>query len=269
MKRYAGQLYKEIRQKPKGDNVNGRTFTGDKWIIQHTINRLNENRSELVGIVGDTGTGKSYIAMQYANQISQRFNRQFTADHVVFNTLDFMKLVNSDIPKGSVIIYDDAGLGISNKRWYEEEVKIFGRVIQSFRYKQIITVLTVPDISFIVKEARVLLSMLLQTDPKVQGVVYPKLPIKPRNYTVERARIYYGFPRVMINGKKYKIDMLKFDLPPMDLVNEYEIKKENYVKKYYNEFVKELEKKEKNKGKKGKRKMNAKSLANLKQNKKD
>ena len=268
MKRYAGQSRQRQPSNINGQNFNGRFFTGDKWAITHTMNRLKENRTELVCIVGDTGTGKSYIGLQYANEVEKRFNRTFTADHVVFNTLDFMKLVNSDsLPKGSVILYDDAGLGISSKQWWEEEVKVFGRVIQSYRYKQIITVITVPDISFIVKEARVLLSLLLQTDPRVQGIVYPKLPIKPRNYSLERSRVYYGFPRVIYNGVKYKIDMLKFDLPPSNLIADYEAKKESHIRAYYAGFEKELEKREKKRNLGHKKNMSPNQLANLKQNK--
>jgi len=42
----------------------------------------------------------------------------FSADRIVFNGQELMNLINSDkLKKGSVVIFEEAGIGMSSKNW--------------------------------------------------------------------------------------------------------------------------------------------------------
>jgi hypothetical protein len=238
------------------------TFTsGTQWLQKFVKYKLKRNQSILALWVGETGTGKSYSAISCAIKIDPSFN----VDRIVFDTKSFLHLINSGLPKGSVIIYDDAGLGISNKDWYNEQVKVFGKVVQSYRVKQIITFITTPDISFIENQSRTLLNLLMQSDPIEQGTFYPKKPYKPRNYTLKSGNTYYVYPRFFRrdrygNVEKVVVSKIHFPLPPNDIIKEYEEKKRAFIDKFYYDAETKLADDEKPKPK---RKMNPNSLANL------
>ena len=230
------------------------------WFTGYIRYKLNKNQSILALWVGDTGTGKSYSSISAALRVDKDFN----IDRIVFDTKSFMNLINSGLPKGSVVIYDDAGIGISNKDWYKEQVKVFGKVVQTFRSKQIITFITTPDMSFIENQSRSLLNLLMQSDPVKQGLFYPKVPYKPRNYSFHHYNIYYAYPRYTVltaSGKEIKVMVknIQFPMPTDYIVEQYEQKKQEHMDKYY-ESAEEMLKSE---GKE-KRGMNPNSLLNLK-----
>lgn len=242
------------------------TFTsGTQWLQKFVKYKLKRNQSILALWVGETGTGKSYSAISCAIKIDPSFN----VDRIVFDTKSFLHLINSGLPKGSVIIYDDAGLGISNKDWYNEQVKVFGKVVQSYRVKQIITFITTPDISFIENQSRTLLNLLMQSDPIKQGTFYPKIPYKPRNYSLKSGNTYYIYPRTLMRDEKNnliktRIQKIQIPLPPEPIVEAYEKKKEGYIDEYYKKAEAEIDQML---NPKPKHVMNPNSLKNLKQNK--
>ena len=45
-----------------------------------------------------------------------------STDHVVFKTQDLVRLVNSDLPKRSVIVYDDAGIPKPAREWQDDNI---------------------------------------------------------------------------------------------------------------------------------------------------
>lgn len=235
-------------------------ITPPNWFVQYVKYKLRRNQSILALWVGDTGTGKSYSSISAALKIDKLFN----IDRIVFDTKSFMNIINSGLPKGSVLIYDDAGVGISNKDWYKEQVKLFGKVVQTFRSKQIITFITTPDISFIENQSRVLLNLLMQSDPMIQGLFYPKVPYKPRNYSYRNANIYYAYPRFLIYdnkgvARKAVLRQIRFPMPPAEIAQQYEEKKQKHMDLFYQDVEKIL-----NTPEKGKKGVNPKSLLNLK-----
>ena len=76
--------------------------------------------------MGPTGSGKSYGAIRLA----ERIDPNFSVNRIVFTVKDFIHLMNQGLPKGSVIVFDDAGLGINSREWQSLPSKIFGMLTQ-------------------------------------------------------------------------------------------------------------------------------------------
>ena len=202
------------------------------WLPKWIRNRIKKNRNLIALFVGDTGSGKSLSSIRLAEKIDPAFN----VDRIVFTVKDFLALVNSGLPKGSVIIFDDAGLGINARLWQEVSARIFGMLTQGFRYKQIITFITVPDESFIEKQSRKLVHIRFEATD-VQGLMKPKL-LSRNPFDPDRPLAKY--PRIQRGMAEITVKLVKFKLPSDELREKYEAKKKEYMEKRFKEFQEEL-----------------------------
>jgi uncharacterized Zn finger protein (UPF0148 family) len=205
---------------------------GSVWLLQWIRNRIKKNKNLIALFIGDTGSGKSLSSIRLA----ERIDPSFSLERIVFTVEEFLKLVNSDLPKGSVIVFDDAGLGINARLWQETSAIIFGMLTQGFRYKQIITFLTVPDETFIERQSRKLVHIRFEATD-VQGLM--KMKLLSRN-TFDPERPLAKFPRIHRGRKEIAVKMVKFQLPSQELLEKYEPKKEQYMETRFNEFDEEL-----------------------------
>lgn len=207
------------------------------WLLPFLKRRLEQNRSANIVCTGDTGSGKSYSALSLGEEIDQGF----TVERVVFTPLDFIRLVNSNLPKGSVVLFDDAGLGIPAREWADIGPKIFGKLYQGFRFKNLISIITVPDLDFIESQSRRLMHILLEATD-TQGIMKPFRPYKPFRGS---DKLGFKYPTMKKNGKEVKVKTAKFHLPSKELVQAYEDKKKEWMEKSFREFEEELDFQEK------------------------
>ena len=202
------------------------------WLLRWIRNRIKKNRNLIALFIGDTGSGKSLSSIRLAETVDPNFN----VDRIVFTVKDFLALVNSGLPPGSVIIFDDAGLGINARLWQEVSARIFGMLTQGFRYKQIITFITVPDESFIERQSRKLVHIRFEASD-VQGMMKPKL-LSRNPFDPDRPLAKY--PRISRGVSKITVKLVKFKLPSDELREKYEAKKKEYMEKRFKEFQDEL-----------------------------
>jgi len=131
--------------------------------LWRVFSRLNyEDKNVLMLIVGETGIGKSISGISIAKKIditpigNGKYEENFVVEadnrgipspetRVVFSARDFMRLVKSNIPKGSVIVWDEAGIENDNTSWYEKKSKLIKYVMQTFRKRNYLLIMTVPD----------------------------------------------------------------------------------------------------------------------------
>ena len=234
-----------------GDNVD--------VIVRWTKQRIRENRNCSMLFSGETGSGKSYSAIALAEKLDPGFN----VNRIVFNVEDFLKLSTSNLPKGSVIIFDDAGVGASNKEWNSLSGRIIGKFSQNSRYLNLINIYTVPSLNYIEKQSRELINLYFEST-KIQGdakVFHP--------FRVFRGADTLGFkyPKLWIGNIPITISKLHFNLASRDLLEAYENAKQTYMNRVNKEFLHEIqeaqrEKKEKLNKKNGKGKGDNKKETN-------
>lgn len=218
---------------PEGSKETPDIFKNSVWLLQWFYRRIKKNRNAIALFIGDTGSGKSYGAIRLAERVDPGFG----ADRIVFTVKDFLTLVNADLPKGSVIIFDDAGLGINARLWQEESARIFGMLTQGFRYKQILTFITVPDESFIERQSRKLVHIRFEATD-TQGIMKPKL-MSRNSFDPDRPLTKY--PVIRRGRTPITIKTVKLQLPTQSLAEEYERRKNAYMEKRFKEFQEELE----------------------------
>lgn len=198
------------------------------WIAR----RIQENRNANLMFVGDTGSGKSYAAIYLGEQVDPNFS----VDRIVFTTKDFIHLVNSNLPKGSYVIYDDAGLGIPAREWQSTSSKVFGLLFQGFRYKNLISAITVPDTSFIERQSRVLMHIMFESTGK-HGIMKPFFPF---HLVRGDDMLSWKHPLIFRQGRKIKVTTQLFKLASPELLKAYEEKKQAYMEERNRKFEDDL-----------------------------
>ncbi|MHB8544870.1 MAG: P-loop NTPase family protein [Leptospirales bacterium] len=221
-----------MSEEQKNEGGNNNPMENSVWLLQWIRNRIKKNRNLIALFVGDTGSGKSYSAIRLA----ERVDPTFSADRIVFTVKDLLALVNSGLPKGAVIVFDDAGLGINARLWQEMSARIFGMLTQGFRYKHILIFITVPDESFIERQSRRLVHIRFESTD-VQGMM--KMKLLSRN-VFDPERPLAKFPKIRRGISEIKVMMVKFRLPSKELAEKYETKKNEYMESKFREFQEQL-----------------------------
>ena len=176
-------------------------------------------------------------------------------------------VVDGDLKRGNSVILDDAGVFMNARDWQTVQNKAISIVAQSFRYRNLITFITVPKWNYIDAQTRGLINIFFEAT-KEQGVFKVKLP-EPNPF--RRGEDFLVYPRVQVPNKGLRaktitVKTVKFNLPPQWLIDSYEQKRDLEIKKKQREVQKILHsigEKDTDKDR-PKRRMNPNSLKNLK-----
>jgi len=170
-------------------------------------------------------SGKSFTALRLCMEI----DKNFTIDNVVFSTREFMELLHSGkLKPGSMILWDEAGVGIATRDWYSMLNKSLNYVLQTWGHQSIGLILTVPDFSMVDSQTRKLVNMHFKTMKLVRSRNITRL--KPYFLTpMEKSETKRVRPRYDIGGKKLDIEYIEVKKPPTIMVNQYLKKKEAFT----------------------------------------
>ena len=212
----------------------------EPWILRRLDPKVEENAILLV--VGQTGAGKSLSSISLAFDIAAATGRKFDLDHVVFTIQDVLRLVyhtDPPLPRGSVLIFDDAGANANARDWRSQANTILAKMAQTFRYMGIMLILTVPDMSFIDVQVRKsihakLISVVNESGENEKGTF--KIQV---NLQDDEGNIEFGPPRLMpedfgdlpfkIATDNLTLESIHFDLPPEPLIEPYKRKKQEFL----------------------------------------
>lgn len=197
------------------------------YTIQWVRSRFKANQNWLCTIVGGTGTGKSYSALAIAKAIDPTFN----SSRVVFTPQEFVKIITEgNLKSGQMVIYDEAGIGLDSRSWFSIQNKALNYILQTFRRDNVGVILTVPDLTFIDKNARKLMHTLIETQKLRRKS--KRAYVKWFNLSVAKRhdKIYFLYPKyVDSTGKMTTINHVRIKMPPQDLIADYEIRKKEFV----------------------------------------
>lgn len=206
-----------------------------KFIKRVRARMVIQNKNWLAIICGETGSGKSYSALSLGKLIG---GEVFT----VFYPKQFLELLNSGrLSKGDVIIFDEAGVGMSSREWYSIQNKLLGAVLQTFRNLNVAVIFTTPNLSFIDVQARKLFHCYFETSYLDYDAEEAHLKVYDIQVNSRFDKTYYKRP-VFQDEEERIITMshLILDKPPEDIVNRYEAVKTEYTKSIYKKALEGL-----------------------------
>jgi len=211
--------------------------TDDSYnLIKKIHNRLHKKeKSMIIVIVGEPGSGKSWAALRLAELIDPNFN----ADQVAFYKSQFMGLMKETdkYPPGSAFVFDDAGVEYSNRKFHDNLNINF--LLQTIRYRRFAFIITVPIFDFIDKQGRMLCQAkfrMMDVDRKHR--ISTMIPYVQSNDGFGFTKT--GFP--LLNGML--ISEVKVKVPSCRLRKDYEAKAKEFkdqigIRNYAIEKVKE------------------------------
>lgn len=215
------------------ESISARIFRTEVW------RRANiENEHFVCTIVGREGSGKSGTALSIAESLDPGFH----AGRVCFKPADMLRLINSDkTSKGSVIIMDEAGVGMGARSWYDSSQIKLNKTLQTVRDDNQILFLTLPALSELDSQTINRLHAYMEMTTVDEGTtarfkfkfLYPQRG--PSGQTYEE------YPRRRINGRRCKITRLSATPPSEELWDRYNERKSEFKADLYEETIDELE----------------------------
>lgn len=196
------------------------------WIA-YIKGRIANNKNFISFIGGPTGSGKSYASLS----IAQLINPDFSIDNCVFTGAELMALVNSGkLRKGSVIIFEEAGIELSNRNWYSVMNKMLNFLLQTFRHRNFILILNSPYMDFVDAATRKLFHAEITTVKidfeKELTVLKPQII----QYNSRYKKFYYKYLRVGLPGKGLgAVKNWSVPKPTEELLKAYEEKKKAFT----------------------------------------
>lgn len=199
-------------------------------IVRYIRKRITQNKNFIGMITGQTGSGKSYSAMAIAEMLNEDFN----ISRLVFKGKDLMRIINlgeHHYRKGVVIIWDEAGIDLSNRNWYSITNKVLSFLVQTFRHKNFILFFTVPYADFVDSATKKLFHSEFETCGIDTGKQTVALKPKFLQYNSERKKWYRKYLKVKVksSGKRVKIRRWNVPKPSQALIDEYEKKKNSFT----------------------------------------
>lgn len=196
-------------------------------------------------MVGGPGSGKSIGALKYQDCISRD---GYNPDLIIFQPRELLELLTGTggyrLRRGDVVVFEEAGLSISNKRWYAEANVIMSQILQSFRYRNLGLFLTVPSTGYIDPSLRnQFLSRqhcIKVNHRKETGVLrfYESThnPIFSKTYNKHR--------REFRNGEWVVLNHYHVNRPRRKAIREYESMKHDYLTEFYEQRLKDIKEEE-------------------------
>jgi len=246
-----------IKKENKFETVYG--FTLDSKFQLYITDNFTETKN----------SGKSITALNLARAIditplgNGKFKRNFIIKalpngkpipqtRVVFGPSDFLRLVKSGLPRGSVIVWDEAGIGNDAVSWQDKKSRLIKHIMQTFRSRNYGLFMTVPDKESITLSTRRLVHCYIDVTKRDDTHAYLDIRWLNRVRGNEKTETYYKYPvfKDPLTGKLKKI--IRYKVPKIDpaIEKEYNKIKDTVLQNMYEYYQKEMEFMEKELGEK-------------------
>jgi hypothetical protein len=190
----------------------------EKGFIALTVGRPQSGKSMF------TGTLCRYLDPTFFDNMEER---------IVYEANDFMKILNKIKERGEIgraIMWDEAGVGIPSRQWYDISNKAISFCIQVMGIYRPFIFFVTQDVSYIDSQPRKLINTLFEVSRSNKK--YSR--VKSYNIAVDRRRgkAYYRYPLMRTQDKmELIIEGFKFTKPCKEFIDRYLRHSEPYKNK--------------------------------------
>ncbi len=129
-----------------------KTNSWARWMVGRV---MRQNKNNLIGLVGPTGSGKTYTGISIAEIMSGMSGVHFGIEHIVFSLRELMDLINGGtLRKGSTIIFDEPQASISSRDFQADANKVFNLLLSTFRHRNLTLIFCTPFEKLLDKNTR-------------------------------------------------------------------------------------------------------------------
>ena len=211
----------------------------EKLFYKRNYARLHDkNKNELIVIVGDPGSGKSYAGLRQGEILT---DLRFSINDCKFLPSEFMQRI-ATAGKYSVVMLDDSGIALNARDFMSKSNKLISLALESCRFKNQTLILTVPDLMMIDINARRLMNELFWMKYIVRSEGYSCATWYEVSNNPLISKVYKKYPRVEASGELKEKDTMRIRKPGDALIEDYEREKKDFLDPLYGDFVEELAK---------------------------
>ena len=204
----------------------------NSWLRYINARIFQRNENFLCGVTGQTGSGKTYTGLSIGEMLATEYRFHFNTDHVVFSSLDLMKLVNDgNLPRGAVILFDEPQTEINSKNHQSQINKVFYQLTSTFRHRGFVLLFCNPFLEDLDKSTRKLFHANFQVLSKDTKRRMAKVKPFFLDWSSTKDGWYKHFLRIVYKPKgKSKMSSSKLKTwniphPSKEIAEAYEIKK--------------------------------------------
>jgi len=212
---------------------------GEKWIESKVITsfiiaRWRKGLANLIAVIGNPGTGKSYACMRIGEKVSEVTKTSFTIKNV-FSIADdgelrrfIMFLRNAE--RGTAIIIEEASVLFNSRRFMSKLNVNFNKILDTVRKKGVILILNYPQFKTTDIHIERMVNLLVET--RVLYKTYQTCIVKPMilQTDVQTGKTYRH--KLLEDGDK--VDYAVLFKPNDELCKAYEASKDKYLDDLYN-----------------------------------
>ena len=206
-------------------------------ILKYMKAMMDNNRTFLCSVVAPVGKGKSWSCLRWAELWYAFYHKdKFPKENICFGVQQLLERLNNQgdnkLKKGDMLILEEGGVNIGNKKFMSKINLAINYVVQSFRSLNIIMLINVPFVSFLDKSVRMLQTAIFEIDKvdKGAGLTYIKpYFIQTNQWT---GKMYKKWLRLKDKrtGKAIKINRVCIRKPSQEMIEVYEPLKEIFVR---------------------------------------
>jgi hypothetical protein len=214
-----------------------------RWSVNRVKRR---NNSTNIRFTGDTGSGKSWSALAFAEMCAKLLGTKITKDNIYFSIRDVISKVAEEEPKaGTIFFVDEQQVGASAKDHQSKKNKAYAAFLSTVRSNRYIIITTLPFSDMEDKQLRRLFHVEIET----QGINFSDSTVKTRPRYLEHSRVKdktYRKRLVVVfsdkegNRKARKLSFWDISRPSQELVDVYEPMKKAFKQKLYKKLNAEL-----------------------------
>jgi len=193
-------------------------------------------------------SGKTYFGMAMGEEVARQTKVPFTIDNIVFTLKELMSLVNSGrLKKGSVILFDEPQISISNREFQSRANKIFNYLLTTFRHKNFILLFCTPFEDLLDKTARKLFHAKFRMKGINKKTSTSRVCPLEIEYNSSKEKFYIKYLRIYFkpkNKQRYSYRKLKtwaINIPSKELRMKYEAKKQAFTRELNIQIEMELD----------------------------
>lgn len=166
----------------------------------------------IIVVCGAKRTSKTYFSIKSCEELSKVENKEYDVNsQLFFETLPFLKFMKT--ANDSYAVLEEVGIGYNAQEWFNIQSKIFRNILQSQGFRGNVIFMTLPNISYLLKSARLLCNF---------GIETMQIGVVRVNKVVMRHLVGKGWFEY--------IETIRFGLPSEKNVNDYE-----KIKKVWND----------------------------------
>lgn len=218
----------------------------DSW-CRWSVNRVKRrNNSTNIRFTGDTGSGKSWSALAFAEKCAKLLGTKITQDNIYFSIRDVISKVAEEEPKaGTIFFVDEQQVGAGAKDHQSKKNKAYSAFLSTVRSNRYIIITTLPFSDMEDKQLR----RLFHVEVETQGINFSTSTVKTRPRYLEHSRVKdktYRKRLVVVftdkegNRKARKLSFWDISRPSQEIVDVYEPMKRSFKQKLYKKLNAEL-----------------------------